>query len=67
MHNIGPQRKKVCDQAQLQRVGRILKLCIACADQFAQMQCMQQSVLYNGTNKAFINHICRYANKEGLI
>ena len=32
MHNIGPQHKKVYDPAQLQRVGKIWKLCMWWAD-----------------------------------
>ena len=32
MHNIGPQHEKVCDPAQLQRVGKIWKLCMWWAD-----------------------------------
>ena len=36
---------------------------------FARMQCMQQNQFFlcgGWTNKAFINAICGYANREGL-
>ena len=52
MHNVGPQRQKVCDYAQLQRVCKIWNLCMWQADterttrtliNLLRMQCMQQN------------------------
>ena len=73
MYNIGPQRMKVYDQAQLQTAGKIWKPCIWWADTERMANTL---ISLRDCNKVFyavrlikrlLNPIGRYANREGLV